>query len=75
MPPDPFRNSDPRWQPWEVGKPYGRDDSDLFSQPDITTRSVKDFLRTIEVPRQPPSPDRQPFLEGRVLPHIQGFPQ
>jgi hypothetical protein len=64
---DPFQNDDPKWQPHELQR-----EENNFSMPDLTSRSLKDFLRTLEVrfPKpQPPAPQGE-----RVLPHIRGFP-
>jgi hypothetical protein len=41
MPPDPFRNDDERWEPWQ---PAGSDDNN-FSMPDDTPSTIKNFLR------------------------------
>jgi hypothetical protein len=65
--PDPFLNSDEKWETYELTS----EDQDL-SQPDLTSRNLGDFLRSLE-PRlpQPPTPTRD---DSRVLPHIHGFP-
>jgi len=63
---DPFSNTDPRWEPHQL------EASDEFSQVDMTARSVKDFLRSLEPPIPPREPSR--IYEGRVIDHIQGYP-
>jgi hypothetical protein len=65
--PDPFANDDPRWDTFELAR-----EEETFSMPDLKSRDLNDFLRSLE-PRlpQPPTPTRD---DSRVLPHIHGFP-
>ncbi len=68
MQPDPFRNDDPRWEHFEIA----HEDAE-FSQPDLASRHLGDFLREI-VKRLPPQPlPVTPDLGGRLLPHIHGY--
>jgi hypothetical protein len=42
MIPDPFKNDDPLWEPFDLLTWRGAE----FSQPDLTSRSLKDWLRS-----------------------------
>ena len=52
---DPFQNSDPRFEPWQ-----GPQDESEFSQPDLTPRTLKEWLRSdecaVELEKQPNRP-------------------
>jgi hypothetical protein len=71
---DPFLNTDPRFEPHEL-----KDDADL-AQPDLTPCTIKDFLRTSRRVQRlldeisPPIRPKPSSGDGRVLPHIYGFP-
>jgi hypothetical protein len=39
LPPDPFRNTDPLWQPYQLPA------DEKFSMPDHTPSTIKNFLR------------------------------
>jgi hypothetical protein len=70
---DPFQNADPLWQPFD---PNASANSD-FSQPDLTPRSLKEWLRSDEVQKaiataQPPAAVRQRTWR---LPNIPTFPR
>jgi hypothetical protein len=72
MIPDPFAVIEPGFEPWQ-----GHPDAEL-SQPDLTARSLKEWLRSDEATKaisksQPPARHMPYRTDGR-LPHITGFP-
>jgi len=64
--PDPFRNEDEKWETYEL-----TNEEEVFSQPDLKSRDLNDFLRSLEprIPRPVSTPNG-----GRAIGHIQGFP-
>jgi hypothetical protein len=74
MIPDPFTVVEPGWERWQ-----GVQSSPKFSQPDLTPRTLKEWLRSGEVLRaiaasQPPPPAPTPE-RGWSLANIPTFPR
>jgi hypothetical protein len=66
-PTDPFCNGDPKWEAFELA----REEEDDFCMPDLSSRNMGDFIRSLVPRKVEPTPESQP---GRVLGHITGFP-
>jgi hypothetical protein len=66
---DPFANTDPRWETFSVVS-----DEEVFSQPDLTSRSVKDFLRSLRsrIPQPKPTAPSEPTPGAPI--NIRGNP-
>ena len=64
--PDPFANTDERFFPPEVAGP----NDDLFSVPDETGGTLKQFLRDTKKQLPPPAPQPK---GRRILPYIRGY--
>jgi hypothetical protein len=64
--PDPFLNDDPLFQPYEL-----QPDEEEFSMPDLKSRDLGDFLRSLEPRLPPPTPTT---TGGRVIGYITGYP-
>jgi hypothetical protein len=69
MQPDPFKNDDKRWEPFQIV----REEEEDLSMPDLASRNIADFVRSL-IPREiEQAPEPQPEF-GRAIGHIPGFP-
>jgi hypothetical protein len=72
MIPDPFTAVEPAWERWQ-----GVQGSPEFSQPDLTPRTLKEWLRSDEVQKAiaatQPQPPARPHERGWSLGHIPTF--
>jgi hypothetical protein len=66
-PTDPFSKIDPKWETFELAR-----EEDIFCMPDLASRNMGDFIRSLVPKDVEPTPEPQPDT-GR-LPHITGFP-
>jgi hypothetical protein len=71
--PDPFTNTDPKWESYQL--PCDQN----LAQPDSTNSAIKNFLRSAEGRRElitllPPQPPTNPVDDdGPRLDHIHGY--